>query len=76
MIVKQIYITRETWNNGKLKGEIIFIGNNSEIKLQVSEEMAAKVVDLLADEIVACSQEIKTITRAEVLSSQLQIEGK
>jgi hypothetical protein len=59
---------------GQLKGEIKVKGRHGEISFYLDEEKAARIVAVIADQLVEATKEVAENITAEVLTHHTQIE--
>jgi hypothetical protein len=60
MKLEEIAIRRQRYgkDEGKLMGEIVLYNQYAKITLKLSEEQAARIVELLAEEVVTHAREV------------------
>jgi len=70
MLLQRLEIDRKTYgpNEGRLQGRLQFKSPTSEVTLVLTEDMAQRILELCAGDIVATSKAIANDLRAEVLT--------
>lgn len=74
MKLKSIYLSRQNWgpDTGKVQGKIEYDNQQATINLVLSEETAAKIVNLVAEDTLRQAQELAGIMISDV---QVQLLG-
>ena len=61
---------REDWNNkGQYIGEVSFKGRNGSTEIRLNTELSQKVLEVLADEVVAAAKEVATVLTRECIEA-------
>lgn len=76
--LSKLMISRHLWgaDAGKLCGEIEIEGTGHKVTLILSEDQAAKIVDLVAGAVVSHAQDVAKLMVADVVSTKALLPGK
>jgi hypothetical protein len=69
MRLQKIYI-RRPWNDEKrLEGSVEFAGKSGEISLHLTDELSRRVLEVVADELVASSRQVAQDLTREIIEA-------
>lgn len=79
-IVKSLYLRAEEYgaDKGKLSGTIEFVGQYGEVKVRVNNDQGARILAIVAEEVVAAAKQTAAMLTSEVIAQadgRLLIEG-
>lgn len=70
MILETLYISKNaSWvaNPGEYSGNITFKSSSGEVKINVSHAVSARILSIVAEEIVAAAKSLSSILASEVI---------
>jgi hypothetical protein len=69
MLVKSIFLSRQEWRENRLSGTVTFSGDFGEVKLNVSDEAAEKILALCAEGLVQAAQQTSKLMLSDVINA-------
>lgn len=69
-LIKSIYLSRDDYgtDKGKLKGTVTFSSQSGEVTVKIPADKSAKLVMLLADELVECAKTTAALMVTDVIT--------